>query len=371
MGKLLAGQLTSGDRDRLAMPLANLVTHRQLSQRVIGWTWIAAAAVWTNIRRRGSIMRAILVAASLLLPTLVQAAGIKPATIPADHDDPALKAVIWTPCAAAPQEIELGPVVLSGRRDCPTEGRDLPLVVISHGHAGSNLSHHDLAESLADAGFVVAAINHPGDNYADMSRAGEISSFIERPKDIRRLIDYMLTDAEDAGKIAAGRVGFFGFSRGGYTGLVLAGGMPDFLKANVPCEDMSIPLCAQLKRKEVPSGPFIADTRIKAFVLADPLNMFPAADGLKAIAAPIQLWSSEFGGDGVLPGTGQDLDSKLPAKADFHLVPGSGHFAFLVPCSAALMRMASEICVDRGGFDRKGFHDTMNASVVSFFRQHL
>ena len=40
----------------------------------------------------------------------------------------------------------------------------LPLVVFSHGTAGWFGGHHDTAAALADAGFVVAAINHSGDN---------------------------------------------------------------------------------------------------------------------------------------------------------------------------------------------------------------
>ena len=77
--------------------------------------------------------------------------------------------MVWTPCAEPAQEIKIGPYVLAGRRDCPIVGDKLPLVVISHGHGGSFLGHHDLAEALADAGFVVAAINHPGDTFSDMS----------------------------------------------------------------------------------------------------------------------------------------------------------------------------------------------------------
>ncbi len=316
-------------------------------------------------------MRAILFAAAMFLPTFAQAAGIKSAEIPADSGGPALKAIIWTPCSKAPEKIELGTMVLYGQRNCPTEGNNLPLIVISHGHGGSNLNHHDLAENLANAGFIVAAINHPGDNYSDMTSAGTMSNFVERPKDIKRLINYMLDNGLDAKKIDPNRIGFFGFSRGGYTGLTLAGGIPDFLGANVPCNDIKIPLCAQIKRKEVPSEPFTHDTRIKAFVLADPLDMFPTTESLKEVHAPIQLWSSEFGGDGVLPGTGKALYNMLPIKPEFHLVPGATHFAFLAPCSIELAKIAPDICVDRKGFDREAFHKELNKSALTFYREHL
>jgi predicted dienelactone hydrolase len=316
-------------------------------------------------------MRALLIVAVLLIPTLARAAGIASVEIPADPDGPALKATIWTPCAKPAEEMQLGPIVLRGQRNCPVEGNHLPLIVISHGHGGSNLGHHDLAESLADADFVVAAINHPGDSYADMSSAGDIANFVERPKDIKRLIDYMIEHGTGGKQIDAKRIGFFGFSRGGYTGLVLAGANPDFLHANVPCDDPAIPLCAQIKRQEMPSEPLTHDTRIKAFVIADPLNMFPTPESLKQVQAPLQLWSSEFGGDGVLPGTGAALENMLPVKPDFHIVPGSAHFAFLAPCSAALTKMAPDICIDQAGFDRVALHQQLNASALAFYKHHL
>lgn len=317
-------------------------------------------------------MRTALAAVLLcLFSTLAHAAGIEFLQIPADDAGPALKVAVWTPCADPAQDLQVGPYVLRGRRDCPTVGEHLPLVVISHGHGGSNLGHHDLAEVLADAGFVVAAINHPGDTFSDMSRAADLSEFIERPTDIKRLIDYMLTQAPEAASIDAARIGFFGFSRGGYTGLVLAGGTPDPKRANVPCPDLQAPICEQIKQLTQPLTSLTHDARIKAYVLADPLNEFPQREDLKRIRASIQLWGSQFGGDGVLPETVPALANDLPEHPDFHVVPGSAHFAFLAPCSAPFKQAAPEICTDGTGFDRVAFHKQFNATVLGFFNAKL
>jgi hypothetical protein len=72
--------------------------------------------------------------------------------------------------------------------------------------------HHDTAETLADAGFVVAAINHPGDNAFDASRTDDLSVLIERPSDIKRLIDFMLGAWPETTKIDRERIGVFGSS---------------------------------------------------------------------------------------------------------------------------------------------------------------
>jgi predicted dienelactone hydrolase len=306
-----------------------------------------------------------------LFAASAQAAGVTTIEIPADADGPALKAMVWTPCAASSEEIDIGPYVLAGRRDCPMVGDKAPLIVISHGHGGSLLGHHDLAEALADAGFVVAALNHPGDTFSDMSRQAEMSEFIERPTDVKRLVDFMLQRGPDAAKIDPARIGFFGFSRGGFTGLTLAGGNPDFLNAHLPCPDPKAPICAELLRREAPAAPFTHDPRIKAFVIADPLNAFPTPESLKEVKAPIQLWGSQFGGDGVSPESVSALAAALPTKPEFHVVSGAAHFAFLAPCSPQLAQAAPEICRDPNGFDRAAFHREMNSEVAAFFSAHL
>jgi predicted dienelactone hydrolase len=78
---------------------------------------------------------------------------------------------MWSPCSAAPGETDLGTVTVPGVKGCPIGGDKLPLIVMSHGRGGSFVGHHDIEETLADAGFVAAAINHPGDTASDMTRS--------------------------------------------------------------------------------------------------------------------------------------------------------------------------------------------------------
>jgi predicted dienelactone hydrolase len=306
----------------------------------------------------------------LCLASTAHAAGIKLLDIPADASGPALQAAVWTPCAEKSEEFTIGNYVLSGRRDCPATGDMLALVVISHGHGGSRLGHHDLAEKLADAGFVVAAINHPGDTTGDTSRAMEVSEFVERPVDIKRLIDYMLNSSPDAAKIDPHAIGMFGFSRGGYTGLVLAGGIPDFQHADIPCPD-EIPICKEVHEGRLPPQHWTQDPRIRAFVLADPLDAFPTAATLEQVKAPIQLWASQYGGDGVLPETTPALAKLLSTRAEYHLVEGAAHFAFLAPCSATQTASIPGLCVDAHGFDRVAFHNDLNDKILKFFKEKL
>jgi predicted dienelactone hydrolase len=107
----------------------------------------------------------------------------------------------------------------------PISGRDLPLVVISHGNGGGLGSHADLALALAAAGYVVAAPMHPGDNYADQNVVGSVSWLSGRNQQLRATVDYLLNDWQGHDRIDPQRVGAFGFSAGGFTVLTAVGAL--------------------------------------------------------------------------------------------------------------------------------------------------
>jgi predicted dienelactone hydrolase len=242
-------------------------------------------------------------------------------------------------------------------------GGKLPLVVISHGRGGDFLGHHDTAEALADARFVAVAINHPGDTARDMSRTDDPSIFIERT------IDFMLGAWSDSAQIDPSRIGFFGFSRGGYTGLVDIGAELSSGKTLRLSEGNDSPICDQVRNGTPPE--LVHDPRIKAAVIADPLGIFFAAESFRNGSVPVQLWGSERGGDGVTPESVRDIGSWLPMKPDFRVASNSQHFDFLAPCSADLAKMVPTICADGHRFHRAAFHKKFNADVVAFFLKHL
>jgi predicted dienelactone hydrolase len=303
-----------------------------------------------------------------LAATLAQAAGLQPVEIPADASGPAMRGAIWYPCTEPAGEVRLD---IFTWKDCPLLGEKLPLIVVSHGRGGSFVGHHDTAEMLANAGYIVAAIGHPGDNSFDRSRSDDLSVYVERPQDIKRLIDFMLGASPFNAAIDRDRIGFFGFSRGGYTGLVLTGANPVWAKATAFCEHSANNTCVQLVEKKYPAEPLTHDPRIKAAVIGDPLAIAFTADSLAAVKLPVQLWASERGGDGVLPHDVAAVDANLPAKHEYHVVPNSGHFAFVPPCPPAMAQAVPEICTDAPGFDRAAFHKEFNAAVIAFFQQQL
>ena len=315
----------------------------------------------------------LVVVVAWLASPKVEAAGFRFIDIPADESGPALTGGVWSPCGEPAREIRLHLATVVAAKNCPVAGERLPLIVMSHGSGGWFGAHRDTAAALADAGFVVAAIDHPGDNAADLSHTDTLSILIDRPADVRRLTDFMLDAWPEAAKLDRARIGLFGFSRGAYTGLVIAGGRLDILGIASLCSEGGIDgMCAEIETGEFPSRRPTGDPRISSVVLADPeFGRTFTLDGLKDVKVPIQLWASERGGDGVLREDSEAIDENLPALPDYRIVLGAGHVAFIAPGSAEAAKALPEICVDAGAFDRRAFHTEFNLDVVAFFRRQL
>jgi predicted dienelactone hydrolase len=221
-----------------------------------------------------------------------------------------------------------------------------------------------MAELLADAGFVVVTLSHPHD-----ASAWDKSWLIERPSDVARVLDYVLRSSPVASEIDRNRIGFFGFSRGGYTGLIAAGAVPTYSL----WMSSWLYVSARVLRDDLPKHPISHESRFKAVVLADPLTLgfFPNKDSLQNVTASLQLWSSQLGGSGVTPEGVARLARDLPVRPESHLLPNSAHSSFSMPCSPAEAKLFEEACGDPTGFDRATFHRQFNAKVLEFFQRNM
>jgi predicted dienelactone hydrolase len=320
-------------------------------------------------------LRKVLLTVCLLLTVTVRAAGVREIVVPADATGPEISAQLWTPCAvpAGPLEVDSGGATLTiqGVKDCAPSGTGIPLILVSHGMYGDVFSHHDTAEVLADAGFAVVTLNHTRDSISSTRESvDDLASFLVRPVDIKRAITFFLSDLQEYVDIDSRRIGFFGFSRGGYTGLILAGAVPDFHAAPFPCPEEFF-MCKQIRDNSVPDHDPGDEPRIKAFVIADPVSFFPDKSSLQRAIAPIQLWSSDHGGMGVRPEDVEFIERNLPTAPEFHRETNSGHLSFQFPCSNEVAKVMSFVCTDPPGFDRADFHKKLNAQVLEFFRKTL
>lgn len=324
-------------------------------------------------RNKSNLFSAVAAIAITLAGTCAHAAGFQQG-MAADPSGKPLVIGIWYPNQAIARPVSMGPTTMTIAINAPVNGKALPMIVLSHGTGGSYLGHFDTAIALADAGFVVVTMNHTGDNYADKSRSVDV---MDKPRQVSRVIDHMLSTWEGHEAIDPQRVGMFGHSAGGFTTLAIIGGVPDFTKIGPMCRQYPGDFACQLLAKSespvvAPATLAVADARIKAAVVVAPALGFTfSPDGLKNVNVPVQLWRAE---NDVLvphPRYAEAVRLALPEAPDYHVVPNAGHFDFLAPCSDALASLAPAICTSSPGFDRAAFHVGFDSAVVKFFKSTL
>ncbi len=340
---------------------------------------------------------ALLIASLLLTPTVwAFQAGWRQMSIPGPNpQSPATAVALYYPTQAAARAIPMGPfaprVAPGGVPEATVKG----LILLSHGIGGSELGHSRLAEALAENGYLVAALRHPGDNWQDQSLLREAPGayFAERPRQVSRVIDALLSDPQWEDRIARDangpRLGAVGHSAGGYTVLALAGGQPDVARIAKHCgvEAANDPIFCGMERTGQPvpaagatthaatvtsAAPLRApllDVRVRAVVALAPVGVVLTAQSLGNIKVPVALYAADqdrwlvprFHADWIA----QNL---APARMhQVHRVPNAWHFAFMDTPSMPIPTPDGDIGADPVGFDRAAFLQRLARELPAFF----
>lgn len=300
--------------------------------------------------------------------------GLGSITLPDPVDGQSMQGMVFYPSGQPTGKTVVGSVAVDGLRDAPPEPGRHALIVLSHGNSGSMLGHHDLASSLARAGYIVAALTHPGDNFRDQDRVGTGEVFLGRPRQMSALISAVLADPTFGSLVDESRVGAAGFSMGGYTVLILAGAQPNFQLVDSYCAKPSaLEFCANRKaiREIVAADGSLADKRVRAVVSMAPMDAFFDTFGLAKLRCPVLLIGAENDHLGLgLDNTPMFRDA-MPPVSEYMLLPKAGHFVFLAPCSQGQAVALPQLCVDPEGVDRVGIHREINSRVIRFFDRTL
>jgi predicted dienelactone hydrolase len=283
-----------------------------------------------------------------------------------------MKGIVTYPTRARPHSIRIGPYFLDVAENAqPAEGA-FPLIVFSPGKAGSPENYNDFFTALAQSGYVVAGVAHPGDNRDDRSGSDGDAELVWRTRHVVALIDALLVDPRLAAHIDPRRIGIIGHSAGAYTALMLIGARPDFSQLRGRCQGNPNRPIGAPRVVHDPSQP-VHEPRIRAAVIMAPAwGCFFDREGLKDIAAALRFYHSET--DEVLyrKYDGEYVANELPNKAEFVVLAGAGHFVYLSPCPL-LMRVFApkEVCVDPNGVDRAALHARMHTEITQFFADRL
>jgi predicted dienelactone hydrolase len=334
------------------MTLARKLTHIVLVMIGVAVLGLAVAVVATAVRPARAI-------------------GMQQVMVP-DTGHAPIRVTILYPTTAKPRWTWFGMAAARLAPDGAVDGTGRPLVVISEGTGGTSMSHLDTALALAQAGYVVAAPLHTGDNFQDDSNVGTGDWMVDRARHIARVNDHLLGRWAGQAHLDPAKVGLFGFSAGGTTGLITIGGTPDFTQVGPHCAATPEFVCKLLKPGEplrVPAASeWTHDRRVKAAVIVAPGFGFTFAPrGLAGVDVPVQLWAGTAD-DNVPPATNAEAVRRaLPDAPEFHLVERARHFSFLPPCGLLQPLLPAMLCADADGFDRAAFHKEFNDDVVAFF----
>lgn len=319
----------------------------------------------------GSLARRVLAGALLGLlaaPAVAQSrydVGARVLTVPHPGLAP-IPVTVWFPARASTA------VAMQDRKPAPGRRR---LIVLSHGSGGGLDNHGDTIHALVSAGLLVATPLHPYDNRNDMSGAGSDLQLLGRPQQVVRALDAILADPLLSPVIDPARIGFIGYSAGGYTGLVLAGAKPDFKLGLAHCAqgDRDSAFCGWMGRGGVRRArselKATHDARIRAAVLMAPAwSVFFDRHGLADVTIPLRLYRAA-NDTMVRAATGEEhLLKLLPRPPEYVVIPGGDHNVFVAPCDQG---MRGPACADARGVDRAAIHRAMNAEILDFFDRTL
>jgi len=189
----------------------------------------------------------------------------------------------------------------------PDNTQALPLIVISHGLASNRQTLAYLGEHLASKGFAVAIPEHIGTNtakfqkiFTGLANPPEASNLINRPLDIKYLLDTIEQIPSLQNSLDLKQVGIIGQSLGGYTALAVGGAEFDRDNLKEACSGdihnnvfFDLSALIQCRVNELPiEEPQLRDERIKAVLAINPLssNIF-GKEGLAKIQVPTTIVS--------------------------------------------------------------------------------
>ena len=301
-----------------------------------------------------------------------------------------LKTTIWYPSKTKlPLErVADNPAFLGTdlvRLGTPLRG-DFPVVVISHGYRGNWKNQNWLATKLAKQGFIVATLDHPGTTSFDHS-PHFAAQWWERPKDISRLLDWLLEISDLTPFIDPTNITAIGHSLGAWTVMALAGAEFDREQLIQECQVKDNPRTCGLmpelgldKFQKGEAKSSLKDVRIKRVVSLDVgLARSFLRQSLTELTTPILILGADVD-IGDLPQVEESgfLAQHIPKSIQQYIIySDAAHFSFMQLCKAGAVELLEEevlgdgiVCKDGGGRSRKALHQIIYQDILAFISKN-
>jgi predicted dienelactone hydrolase len=276
-----------------------------------------------------------------------------------------LRITVWYPAAtdAVEQPLVVGPPE-SPRFDIgavapdaafAADGARLPVILLSHGYGGTARIIGWFGIAMARSGYIVVAVDHPGNNAVDEMTVTGATLWWDRAEDLRSALAAIERDPELGAHSDPSRVGVAGHSAGGFTALVAAGARVDpshfvqFCRANPddgvcrPQQEFAVTPQDRAKAFAIPevaaeaarAGDDHSIPMVRAaFVMAPGLVQALDPDSLARMRTPVHVVLGDA--DVVVPPMTNGLvaAAAIP-NAELERLPGVGHYDFIASCTEA------------------------------------
>ncbi len=263
-----------------------------------------------------------------------------------------------------------------------------PVILLSHGFGGTARMMAWFALPLARAGYLVVAVDHPGNNGQDTMTAAGAALTWERAADLAAALKAAKADSVIGPHLDNTNVGVAGFSMGGFTALVAAGARVAPARIFAFCAaDPKDAICQPQKEFALPmpeAQALLASPEFAgAAARAGENYRIPAVRGVLAIApgmtqalVPQSLTKLEMpvaillgDADAVVPPSTNGLAvAKAIPGAQLKVLPGVGHYDFLGTCTDA-GKAGSPLCTATVPQDQT--HKAATDMALAFFEKTL
>ncbi|MEZ8306295.1 alpha/beta hydrolase family protein [Vibrio splendidus] len=322
----------------------------------------------------------------LCASSIASGVGFTQVTLTDDPNRP-LNTAIWYPTQDVSDTTLIGdnPAFIGTQviKDAEIQSGTFPVLLLSHGYRGNWRNQNWLATELASRGYIVAATDHPGTTSFDQSPK-QAAKWWERPRDITRTIDYLLSKVQWKQAVNANNIAAIGHSLGGWTVMQLAGAKIDRATFEAECLIYPNPrtcgLSDELGLSQVqpsePSNKDLSDPRIQRIVSLDlGLARSFSLQSLNDITVPTLILAAGID-IGDLP---QALESGYIAEhmplnlRRYKVYESATHFSFIQTCKPGAVPMLEEevpgdgiICKDGVGTSRDQLHQLILNDIISF-----
>jgi predicted dienelactone hydrolase len=275
---------------------------------------------------------------------------------------PTVRVTVWYPAAegSIEQTLDIGPpgrplfYVGEAAPDAAfADARPRPVILFSHGYGGSARMMAWFTTVLAQQGFVVIAIDHPGNNSADPMTVPGAALLWDRVGDLEAALERAKADPIIGPHLDLRRLGVAGFASGGLNALVAAGARVDPARFRSFCvahaddgmckPQPEFPVTAA-QAAEALAAPELAADAARAgedrsirgvgavFAMAPAFVQALDPASLHAIDTPVAIVLGQA--DTVAaPNTNGGAAARAIPRAQLTVLPGVGHYDFISACS--------------------------------------